>query len=130
VRSAGVATLVAFGVVVAACSSGGGSNAGSRDELCELVADLAATADAVETADVGDPESFQRALDDAVTRYVETVRRLRPLVPERLHDEVDHLEAAAEQHDFDEALAARRALAADEATACTSATTTSTQASG
>jgi hypothetical protein len=109
--------------VVAACSSGGGSGAGSRDEICMLVAELSDTGDAVAAADVADPESFRRALDDAVTRYVETVRKLRPLVPERLHDEVDRLEAAAEQYDFEEALAARRALAGDEATSCTSATT-------
>jgi hypothetical protein len=129
VRNAGVATLVAFGVVVAACSSGGASNRESKDEVCELVADLGDAGDAVAAADVADPESFRRALDDAVTRYVETVRKLRPLVPERLRDDLDHLEAAVEQYDFDEALTARRALAADEATACASATT-STQPAG
>jgi hypothetical protein len=126
VRSAGVATVVALTFAAAACSSGGGSDRGSRTEICALVADLDDTAATVAGADVADPTAFQQTLDEAVDRYVDTVRDLRPLVPERLHDDLDRLEAAVEQYDFTDASSARRELDTDDATACTASTTTAT----
>jgi hypothetical protein len=126
VRSAGVATTVALGLLAAACSSGGASDGGSKDDVCALVARLDETAATIAKADVSDPGTFEQTLDDAVHDYVETVRDLRPLVPDHLHEDLDRLEAAVDQRDFTEALDARRALDGDPATACAPSTTTTT----
>jgi hypothetical protein len=126
VRTVGVATIVALMLLVAACSSGGGSTHNSRAEICADIADLDSTAAAVGKANVADPTTFQKTLDSSVQHYVKTVRALRPLVPTRLHDTLDRLEAAVEQYQFDDALTARRELNDDSATSCPSSTSSST----
>jgi hypothetical protein len=124
VRNAGVATIVVLSVLVAACSWGGAPSTRSKADVCALVGQLDDTASTVAKADVSDPDTFQKTLDGAVSDYVKTVRALRPLVPDRLHEDLDRLEAAIDQRDFSEALDARRALDGDDATACAASTTT------
>ena len=77
---------------------------------CRLLSQLATTADTLERADLSDPAGFQRALDDAVTAYVATVKELRPVAPANLRDDLDVLQAAVEQHRFLDAVAARGQL--------------------
>ena len=125
-RSGGVATIVALGLVVGACSTGGASSGSSKDEVCALVARLDDTASTVAKADVSDPTRFEKTMDAAAKDYVDTVRALRRLVPDRVHGDLDRLEAAVDQRDFGEALDARRALESDDATACTAPTTSTT----
>jgi hypothetical protein len=112
----------------AACSGGGGDGPlDNRAEVaCALVDRLASTADIVTDADVADPDAFQRALDEGVSQYVSVIDDLRAVVPDRLGPSLDRLEAAVEQYDFDEALAARAPLDEYAAATCTNPTSTTT----
>ena len=121
----GVAICAALG---AQCSGGGGGGAAALSEspeaACNLIDRLAETAQLVEKADISDPEKFQRALDDAVEQYVGTIDDLRTATPERLHDSLDRLQAAVEQYDFDDAMAARGPLDEYAKDECAPETTT------
>jgi hypothetical protein len=115
--------------LAAQCSGGGGGGTRtalgeSSDAACTLIDRLAETAQVVEKADISDPEAFQSALDDAVAEYVATIDDLRSAVPGSLHDDLDRLQAAVEQYDFDDALAARASLDEYAAAECTPETTT------
>jgi hypothetical protein len=123
----------ALGVAICAglaaqCSGGGGGGPGalgsSSEVACTLIGRLAETAQVVEKADISDPEAFQSALDDAVAQYVATIDDLRSAVPEHLRDDLDRLQAAIEQYDFEDALAARAPLDEYAKAECTPETTT------
>jgi hypothetical protein len=130
VRVAEVLATALLCVGIGACSAGGGSDsalASGPDKTCTLISQLAATADTVNRADIADPEKFNAALDDAVAKYVRTIDDLRRAVPSTLRESLDRLQAAVEQYDFDEALAARAPLDEYGATHCSAATTTTTE---
>ena len=121
----GVAICAALG---AQCTGGGGggpaSLSESSDVACTLIDRLAETGQLVEKADISDPEEFQSALDDAVREYVSTIDDLRPATPARLHESLDRLQAAVEQLDFEDAMAARAPLDEYAQTECVPETTT------
>ena len=123
-----VATIVtgatALALVVVACNGGDGAPDARSSAVCPLLDRLGQAGQTVERADVADPDEFAAALDDAVAQYVSTVSKLRPLVPEELHDDLDRLEAAVRRHDFDAAVAARSALDDYATLQCQSSTTT------
>lgn len=98
--------------------SGGGTGGGGVKAACVVIARLADSAGLVDDADVADPERFEKALDAAVADYVKKIEELRELTPDELHDDLDRLQAAVEQYDFDEALAARAPLDAYAASEC------------
>ncbi len=105
--------LGATTLVVVGCSGGEATPPialPGASKPCRLLAQLAATADTLERADVGDPTTFQRAMDAAVARYVATVKELRPVAPASLRDDLDQLAAAVEQYRFQDGIgSARRA---------------------
>jgi hypothetical protein len=103
--------------------SGGGTGGGGADAACTVIARLADSVALVDGADVADPERFEKALDDAVADYVLKIEKLRELTPDELHDDLDRLQAAVEQYDFDEALAARAPLDDYAASECEAETT-------
>jgi hypothetical protein len=92
----------------AGCGTGGAGADTSR--VCGLVERLAATATAVERADVADPDAFAAALEAAVAEYRAVLDELREVTPEELAGDLDRLEAAVTQYDFAEAVRARAAL--------------------
>ena len=95
-------------LVLAGC--GGGGAGADAAAVCPLVTRLAGTAEIVAQADLADPDAFAQALDAAVSEYVAILGELREEAPEELADDLDRLEAAVTQYDFDEAVRARAAL--------------------
>ncbi len=111
-----LASIVALGAcatTAVGCSSsgnGGSSSVGGTKVLCSLVDDLDRTGAAVEQADVDDPAAFDRALANAVKRYVTILDDLGDAVPDDLRDDVEHLRAAVEQYRFADGVGARAAI--------------------
>jgi hypothetical protein len=111
--------LVVLLVAAAGCARGGGAGrADDRTSACERIAELDGIAGSVAAADLSDPAAFERTLDDAVARYVATVERLRPVVPETLRPDLDRHAAAVEQHRFADASGSRASLDSYAATTC------------
>jgi hypothetical protein len=107
--------LVALGALAAAaalgaCRGGDGPFGGGAGSACSLVERLGSTAETLERADLADPEEFDAALDDAVRQFTSTVDALLEQTPERLHDDLRAMRAAAEQLRFSDAVSARAAL--------------------
>ena len=104
--------LVALGLVsmLGACSDGESPFAAGSASACSLVERLGSTAETLEQADPADPEEFQAALDDAVLQFTGVVDALLEQTPDRLHDDLRAMRAAAEQLRFSDAVAARAAL--------------------
>jgi hypothetical protein len=98
--------LAATGFMVAGCS-GGGKASSSDSAPCSILAELAQTGQTVASANLSDPSAFDKTLRTAVVSYVRTARRLREAVPENLRPQVTLMIAAAEQHSFNDASAAR-----------------------
>jgi hypothetical protein len=96
-------------LVLGACSGGSGKSI-AVTTACPLLAQLAQTGDTVAQADVADPVKFDTTLHSAVTEYVRTAQRLRPVVPLGLRGDVDRIVAAAEQYRFADAASARADL--------------------
>jgi hypothetical protein len=109
VAGATAAAIVAVPVLALAACGGAGAGADPA-AACGLVGRLADTAEIVERADVADPDAFAEALDAAVSEYVAILEDLREAAPEELAGDLDRLEAAVTQYDFDEAVRARAAL--------------------
>jgi hypothetical protein len=103
-----------------ACSSGSGRAKKSTpaQSPCPLVAQLDATAATVARANVADPDAFKRTLENAVDRYVATVRELKRVTPADLRADLDRMEAAVHQYRFQDAATARASLDAFASTAC------------
>ena len=137
-RARACALIVALlGLGAAGCSSdrdGGTSRpTGTPDEvdvtaLCRQLDVLATRADPVAAADVADPDTFTRTLDDAVDQYVADLRTLDEIAPEALHDAIDDVSRAMRRRDFAAALTARAPLDAFSAAECGAASTTTTVA--
>ncbi|HEX5097721.1 MAG TPA: hypothetical protein VFX21_16995 [Acidimicrobiia bacterium] len=119
---------VAICAGLAACSGGGSGGptalTASPEAACTLIGRLSDTGELVEKADISDPEAFESALDDAVAKYVATIDDLRKVAPDDLRDDLDRLQAAVEQYDFDDAFAARAPLDEYADAECTEDTTT------
>ncbi len=115
------AVAVALALAAAACSSGGGHKATPKSSAtapCPLFADLDRAVASVSAANVSDPVAFNETFDHAVQTYVDTLRRLHDAVPAELRDDVDRLEAAVDQRNFQDATAARVPLDAWAASHC------------
>ncbi len=98
--------MIGATLVLGACSGGNGKSIAATT-ACPLLAQLAQTGDRVARADVSDPATFDATLRTAVTQYVRTAKRLRSAVPLGLRGDVERIVAAAEQHRFGDAAAAR-----------------------
>lgn len=96
--------------MLALAGCGGAGSAADPAAACALVGRLADTAEIVERADVADPDAFAEALDTAVSEYAAILEELREETPDELAGDLDRLEAAVTQYDFDEAVRARAAL--------------------
>ncbi len=99
--------VVSAASVLAACGSGGltpsaGAGGNSRTP-CGLISRLDAVAAGVRSAPVADPVAFKRTLDDAVTRYRDTLRQLRTVAPPAVGASLDQVEADVSQYRFDAA---------------------------
>lgn len=127
-RPLAVAAPVALVLVLAGC--GGGGAGADASAACPLVERLAGTAEIVERADVADPDAFAEALDTAVSEYVAILEELREETPDELAGDLDRLEAAVTQYDFDEAVRARAALDDYAARTCPPAPASSVPATG
>lgn len=92
------------------CGGGGDGAAERADRVCPLMQRLHDSAEIVAAVDVGDPDQFLPALDDAVAEYVMTLEGLAEVAPAELRDDLTTLRAAVEQLRFDDALAARAPL--------------------
>jgi hypothetical protein len=130
------ACLFASGAL-AACSGGGGdgssSSSGGGDgpaATCAALDDLAGTAQAVEQADVTDPEAFEQTLERSVEQYTDRLDALRDVAPESLQRAIDRVERAVDKHDFPAALTARAPLDAYAAKECGPAASTPSSSSG
>ncbi len=126
-----VCSMPVFVAMAAACSDDGGV-LGGRDaaDPCPRLERLADSAEVVESADLSDPEAFADALDAAVTQYLDRLADVREVVPDDLHADLDRLEAAVTQYDFDEAISARASLDEFARTACTTTTTVTGSGAG
>ena len=115
-----LAASLAGALLVAGCSGGSGRahKAEAKDSPCPLVAQLDQIAAQVGHTDVADPVAFERELGDAVTKYADTVRRLKAVVPTTLGPDLDRLEAAVHQYRFQDAAVARASLDEYAATEC------------
>jgi hypothetical protein len=97
-----VGVLVAA-VIGAACSGGGGGSKAttpSRPAACAYVTKLDQIADAVATANVDDPDTFNATLETAVTEYVANVQALQRVAPTSLHASLELVAADVQQHRF------------------------------
>jgi hypothetical protein len=112
--------LVFVSMSLGACSGGSGRDktTAPKQSPCPLVARLDQTAATVARADVRDPDAFKRTLDDAVNRYVATVRELKRVTPAELKPELDRMEAAVHQYRFQDAATARASIDTYTATTC------------
>ena len=120
-------------LAVVGCSSGSkhaAAPATAKTSPCGLIATLDDTAAKVAHADVSDPDAFTQTRNAAVNTYVTTVRELKAAMPGTYDDDLDRLEAAVHQYNFQDAVAPRAALddyvAAHCGTGAASTTTTTT----
>ena len=123
-RAALALAAIAFVCAVLGACSGSSESPARADEACPLFGRLDATAAGLEQADVADPDAFEQALEAAVTAYSATVADLREVTPDELHDDLERLEAAVGQYDFDEAARVKTALDDYVERECPSLTTT------
>jgi hypothetical protein len=105
-------------VVIGACSASGIQKQAAKASACPLIGDLDRITSDVQQADVGDPVKFKVALDNAVTRYVGTIARLKKVAPAGLNDDLDKVAAAVQQYRFEEAASDRASLDAFAADQC------------
>jgi len=122
-RSAAIGAVALMGgLLLSACSTGGGSGIGggvaAEDAACSLIERMQSAGDLVAVADVADPAAFDSALDDAVTDYLSTLDSLAEVVPDRLDGDMEVLRSSVEQYRFDDAVAARAPLDAWSADVC------------
>jgi hypothetical protein len=119
-----VVWVVAFGA--AACSNDSGDDEASTPSAspCPLIEQLDTTAAKVARADVSDPDGFDRTLDDAVEKYVATVKELQEIVPSDMRPDLERMEAAVNQYRFGDAANARAALDTYAAAHCAPTATT------
>jgi hypothetical protein len=132
-----LAACLFAGGALAACSGGGGdATSGSTGggtgpaATCAALDDLAGTAQAMEQADVTDPEAFERTLERSVEQYTERLDALRDVAPESLQRAIDRVERAVDKHDFPAALTARAPLDAYATNECGPTASTSSNSSG
>ncbi len=124
--------VLIFVVTLASCGSSGGSKSSksAHPSACSFVSKLDDIANSVARADVHDPTTFKKTLDDAAHSYVANVRELRAVAPVELRSGLARVEADVQQYRFDAALTDRAALDAYAARPCgrvvTAATTTTT----
>ena len=114
----GLLVLVALSLCACSSSAGRDKTTQPKQSPCPLVARLDQTAAMVARADVRDPDAFKRTLDDAVNRYVATVRELKRVTPSDLKPDLDRMEAAVHQYRFQEAATARASIDTYAATTC------------
>jgi hypothetical protein len=115
------AVLAGMAIVLAACSGGGGHKAATTSTSsapCPLFTQLDRAVADVADANVSDPVAFNHTFDAAIQQYVDTLRSLRAVVPAELRGDVDRLEAAVDQRNFQDAATARVPLDAWAASHC------------
>ncbi len=100
-------TAVLVAAAAAGCGGGGGTSSatgsGGSRSACTLVSRLDTVAAGVRTARVDDPAAFKRTLDDAVTRYRDTLRELRSVAPATLGSTLERVEADVSEYRFEAA---------------------------
>jgi hypothetical protein len=119
-RSPVIAALTAA-VALGACSGGASHKAKATSTSgapCPLFARLDDAVASVAQANVADPVAFNRTFDEAVQNYVATLQSLRPEVPAELRGDVDRLQAAVDQRNFQDAAGARISLDAYASSHC------------
>ena len=114
-----VAGVVVLAAALASCSSGtSAAKVFGSAPACPLLAQLALTGRTVENTDVSDPAVFEATLHDAITKYVQTAKQLRGVVPASLRPDVDRMVTAAQQRHFSDGDDARAAIDGYARTAC------------
>ncbi len=111
-NAAAVLLLCAALPALAACSGDddGIGDVATEEVACPLMERLRSSGETVASADLSDPEAFDRALDDAVADYLSTLDSLAEVVPENLQGDLATLRSSVEQLRFDDAVASRAAL--------------------
>ena len=112
--------LLVLALLVTGGCSGGSKKSGSagKPASCALIAQLDTIVATVSHADISDPDAFNKTLNTAVTKYVDTVRQLKAVTPATLQSDLDRLTAAVDQERFSDATDARASLDEYALTAC------------
>jgi hypothetical protein len=115
-----VAGLMVVAVSAAGCShvTGSKSTKDGKPLPCTFITELDQIANTVATADVRNPDTFQKTLDAAVRDYVANVHDLRAIAPQDLRAGLTRVEADVQQYRFDAARTDRVALDAYAARSC------------